>query len=135
MIPETQKLTSLGGLRQGSRVNVEPSLRLMDRLNGHVVLGHVDSVGVIARQKSLPGEVILTIRVGKDLRRCLVPKGPITVDGVSLTVGLRLTRDTFTIHLIPETLKRTTLHMLAAGDKVNIEIDYLAKLTHQFLKA
>jgi riboflavin synthase len=132
MIPETQRLTTLGTLRSGSRVNLEPSLSLTDRLNGHVLFGHVDGLGAVVKRQQRAGELILDIRVPPTLRRFLVPNGPVTVDGVSLTVGRTLTRSTFAIHLIPETLRQTTLASRAVGDRVNIELDYFAKLIWQF---
>lgn len=131
MIPETQQRTSLGGLREGARVHVEPSLRLTDRLHGHVVLGHVDGPGVVTQVKQLRGERVLTVRVAPALRRGLVPKGPVAVDGVSLTIGPRLTATTFTVHLIPETLRHTLLGERRGGDTVNVEMDYLAKVVAQ----
>ena len=133
VIGETQRLTTLGRLRSGSRVILEPSLTLTDRLNGHVLLGHVDGTAAVARRRELARELVLTFRIEAALRRWLVPKGPVAVDGVSLTVGRELTASTFAIHLIPETLRRTTLRRLAAGDRVNVEADYLAKLTDHFL--
>ncbi|MBI4596821.1 MAG: riboflavin synthase [Candidatus Omnitrophica bacterium] len=133
MIPETQRLTTLGALRIGDPVNLEPSLSLTDRLNGHVVLGHVDGVGRVIKRQQRRGELVLTIRVAPPLRRLLVPKGPVTVDGVSLTVGQRLTASSCAVHLIPETLRRTTLRCREVGDVVNIELDYLAKLVAQVL--
>jgi riboflavin synthase len=135
VIPETQQRTTLARLRAGVRVNLEPSLTLTDRLNGHLVLGHVDGVGTVIAHRHRAGELRLTIRLPRELRVLLVPKGPIAVDGVSLTVGQELTRSAFTVHLIPETLRQTTLRELAVGDSVNLELDYLAKLTRQFLLA
>ena len=128
VVGETQQVTTLGKLRAGSRVNVEPSLTLTDRLNGHVVLGHVDGMASVAQRREHPRELVLKFRVGSGLRRWLVPKGPVAIDGVSLTVGRELTPTSFAIHLIPETLRRTTLRTLKTGDRVNVEIDYLAKL-------
>ena len=128
MIPETQRLTTLGSLRAGDGVNLEPSLSLSDRLNGHVVLGHVDGVGAVARRTQRPGELSLTIRAPAGVRPYLVPQGPITVNGVSLTIGRQPSASTFTVHLIPETLRQTTLRALSVGDRVNLEVDYLAKL-------
>jgi riboflavin synthase len=127
-IGETQRCTTLGRLRPGARVNLERSLRLTDRLSGHVVLGHVDGVGTIVKRAQRAGELVLTVRSPSSLRRWLVPKGPIAVDGVSLTVGPSLTASTLTVHLIPETLRQTTLTALKVGDEVNLELDYLAKL-------
>ena len=131
LITETLRCTTLGRLRAGSRVNLEPSLTLTDRLNGHVVLGHIDGMGTLASRREQRGELVLTIRVPRSLRRWLVPKGPVTVDGVSLTIGSTITPTTFTIHLIPETLRQTTLRSLQPGNRVNLEADYLAKLVRQ----
>ena len=131
-IPQTQRLTTLGSLRAGQRVNVEPSLSITDRLSGHILLGHVDGTGTVVKRRQPGGELVLEIRLPRPLRRFLVPNGPIAVDGVSLTVGPTLTDSTLAVHLIPETLRQTTLSTLTAGDRVNIELDYLAKLIHQF---
>ncbi len=131
LIPETQQRTALTGLRAGSAVHVEPSLALTDRINGHLLLGHVDGVGTVVRRQQAPGELRLEIRVPSGLRKWLVPKGPVAVDGVSLTVGRVRPGGIFTIHLIPETLRHTRLGALVAGAKVNIEVDYLAKLVTQ----
>lgn len=128
MIPETRRLTTLGALAVGERVNLERSLSLSDRLNGHLVLGHVDGVGRVMRRRTRNGEVALDIRVDRPLRRYLAPKGSVAVDGVSLTVGAVLSRTGFSIFLIPETLRKTTLRLRKAGDAVNLEVDYFAKL-------
>jgi riboflavin synthase len=135
MIPQTQRLTSLPSLRAGMRLNLEPSLGMTDRFNGHVVLGHVDGVGRVRARRQIKGELILEIGIERRLRAYLVPKGPVAVDGVSLTVGSVLTQASFRIHLIPETLRRTTLAQRQLGDGVNIEIDYFAKLVRQVLRA
>lgn len=132
-IPETLRMTALGALRVGHRVNLEPSLSLADRLNGHFVFGHVDGVGTVAKRAQAAGELVLTIRVPAALRRYLVPKGPVALEGVSLTVGAHLTRSTFAVHLIPETLRQTTLAWCQEGQQLNVEVDYLAKLVRQFL--
>ncbi len=131
MIPETGRLTNLGKLSAGARVNVERSLSLSDRVNGHLVLGHVDGVGKVTHCKRASGEVAVSIRIGRELRNFLVPKGPIAVDGVSLTVDARLSVDTFSVFLIPETIRNTTLGVRRVGDLVNIEVDYFAKLIAQ----
>ena len=132
MIPETQGLTSLGGMKSGDAVNLEPSLSLSDRLGGHILLGHVDGVGRVIEAREVKGERVLKIRVASELGRYLTPKGPVAVDGISMSVGSAPTRNTFTIHVIPETLRRTTLNEKKTGDSINIEIDYLAKLMWQF---
>ena len=133
MIPETQAGTALDRLRPGARVHIEPSLSLADRLGGHILLGHVDGVGTIVKRRQRPGELVLDVRVPADVRRYLVPRGAVAVDGVSLTVGKKLGASSFTIHLIPETLRRTTLRDKRPGDRVNVEADYLAKLIRGLL--
>ena len=133
LIEETRHLTSLGRLRPGERVHVEPSLRVTDRLNGYLLFGHVDGTGTVMRRRERAGELVLEIRVAPTMRHLLVPKGPVAVDGVSLTVGRVVTASTFTVHLIPETLRQTTLRLRAPGDRVNLELDYLAKLVSQWV--
>jgi len=133
VIQHTQQLTSLATLRAGDRVNLEPSLSLTDRLGGHVLFGHVDGLGKILKRRSEQGEWSLDIGVAAALGTWLVPQGPVAVDGVSLTVGSVPSASRIRVHLIPETLRQTTLASRTVGDRVNIEIDYLAKLTWQFL--
>jgi riboflavin synthase alpha subunit len=133
LIPETQRLTTLGRLRSGRAVHVEPSLSVADRLNGHILFGHVDGRGTIVARRQRPGELRLEIRAPAAVQRFLVPKGPVAVDGVSLTVGSALGRSTFSVHLIPETLRHTTFGVRDVGDHVNVELDYLAKLAYQLL--
>ena len=128
IIPETARLTTLGGLRKGSRVHLEPSLRADGRVDGHWVLGHVDGQGRVLRVIRKGAHRGLRIGLQPSLCRLLVPKGPIAVDGVSLTLGTRVTGRSFEVFLIPETLKQTRLGGLAEADRVNIEVDYLAKL-------
>ena len=135
VIRETLTRTTLGTVRRGDRVNLEPSLLITDRLNGHMVFGHVDGVGVVTSRQRAAGEHRLRIRVATGLRSWLVPKGPVTLDGVSLTVGAALTPTTFTVHLIPETLRLTTLGSCGPGTRLNIEIDYFAKLLRQFMRS
>ena len=134
VIPETLRLTNLGRLRCGSRVNIEPSLSLSDRINGHIVLGHIDGTGTVCSRRWLGGELVLGIRLSKPLAHLLAAKGSVTVDGVSLTVGPKIRNAIFTVHLIPETLRQTTLEHLRVKSAVNIEIDYLAKLVRSFLQ-
>ena len=134
LIPETQRLSALSRLRSGSRVNLEPTLTLTDRLSGHIVLGHVDGIAKVAAVKQLPSERVLTLRADGRLFAYLVSKGSIAVDGVSLTIGQNVKKGSFSVHLIPETLRRTTLGSKKAGDFLNIEVDYLAKLVRQFLQ-
>ncbi len=131
LIPETVARTTLGRVKRGDRLNLEPSLSVTDRLNGHVMFGHIDGVGEVVQRRQRAAEFVLRIRVGRGLRRFLVEKGPIAVDGVSLTVGPRPASTAFAVHLIPETLRQTTLGGRRVGDRVNLEVDYLAKLVLQ----
>ena len=134
VIPETCRLTTLGAVRSGDRVNLEPSLTLSDRLNGHLVLGHVDGTGRIIRRRQQAGQVMLSIRVDRRTSRYLVPKASVAVDGVSLTVGLPRVPSGCAVFLIPETLRKTTLGSRRVGERVNLEIDYIAKLVVQLLR-
>ena len=134
LIPETQRLTNLRCVRSGSCVNLEPSLSVADRLNGHIVLGHVDGLGTVVRRRQLQGELVLEIKVASDIGRFMIPKGSVTIDGVSLTVASTVGCSRLRVHLIPETLRQTTLAHSKVKDLVNIEIDYVAKLIWQYVK-
>ncbi len=127
MVGETTKRTNLGLARQGDKVNIERSLRLGERLEGHFVLGHVDGTGMIEKITRTATETKIWIRIeNKDLLKSIVPKGSITVDGISLTV-VDIEGDRISVSIIPHTLKVTTLGLKSEGDKVNIETDILAK--------
>ena len=121
---ETIKVTA--GFIAGERINLEKSLRLADRLGGHLVSGHVDGSGVVATIKPVGGNREIAIRFPAELGRYIARKGSITVNGVSLTVNL-VTDDTFSINLIPHTLAVTNLKDLEQGDRVNLEIDLVAR--------
>jgi riboflavin synthase len=130
---ETQRRTTLGGLRTGARVNLERPVSASDPLGGHVVLGHVDGVGSVRRVRRGAAGLELLVAAPAEVLALLVPKGSIAVDGVSLTAG-EVGRDGFRLLLIPETVARTTLGARRAGDGVNLEADYLAKLVKRFLE-
>lgn len=134
IIAETLKRTNLAALSPGSRVNCEPGLSLSSRFNGHIVLGHVDGTASVIRRKQQGGELTLTLRFARSFRPLLVPKGSITLEGVSLTLGKAIGPNFFTVHLIPETLKATTLGFCRVGDKLNLELDYIAKLVASSIK-
>lgn len=118
---ETFSRTNLGALEVGDPVNLERPMALGERLGGHIVLGHVDAVGEVVSPAPR-----LVIRIPQDLMRYLVEKGSCTVDGCSLTV-FNLTADTFEVAVIPHTAEVTTFGSRTVGDKVNIEVDVLAK--------
>ncbi len=129
---ETLAKTSLGVLDVGALVNLERAVTPATRLGGHIVQGHVDAAGaVVARTPSEHWEVV-EISVPAGLDRYLVPKGSITVDGVSLTV-VDVGEGTFTVSLIPETLARTTLGFKQPGDPVNLEVDVIAKYVEKMV--
>jgi riboflavin synthase len=124
---ETLRRTTLGGRQAGDRVNLERPLQVNDRLGGHIVQGHVDAVGHVV--DPVPD---LRIRMPDDLRRYVIEKGSITVDGVSLTV-VQPTDDGFTVAVIPHTAEVTTLGAKRPGDTVNLEVDLIAKYTERLL--
>jgi riboflavin synthase len=123
---ETLDKTSLLGLGPGDRVNLERAVTAAKRLGGHIVQGHVDGVGRIARRAPSEHWEVVEVEMPAELARYLVDKGSITVDGVSLTV-VEAAADRFTVSLIPETLARTTLGFRQPGDRVNLEVDVIAK--------
>jgi riboflavin synthase len=125
-VAETLRRTTLGGLGPGDRVNLERPMRLGDRLDGHLVQGHVDGVGTVRGARAEGESTVLEIAPPPELLRYVVEKGSIAVDGVSLTVAARLP-DAFTVALIPHTMAVTTLGPQAAGRAVNLEVDVVAK--------
>jgi riboflavin synthase len=132
---ETLARTRLGTLAPGRAVNVERSLRLADRLGGHLVSGHVDAVGrIVAVQDGGDGGRVVKVEVPRGFERWLVDKGSVTIDGVSLTVVEPRGRR-FDVALIPETLRRTTLGAAHAGDRVNLEGDAVGKWVERLIGA
>ena len=133
LLEETVRCTSMARLKEGSRVNLESSLRVGDALGGHFVTGHVDCTGEVIEREPRGADTILRIRPPASGLHLLVAKGSIAVDGVSLTVA-SLGEGDFTIWLIPHTLEITTLGELQVGDRVNLEYDLLAKQVVRFLE-
>jgi len=131
---ETLERSALGALQVGARVNLELPLRAADRLGGHVVQGHVDGTGVVGEIREQGFARLLRIESEPGLGRYWVEKGSIAVNGVSLTVSA-LYDDGFEVALIPETLQRTNLGGMAVGDRVNLEVDVLAKHVERLLEA
>jgi riboflavin synthase len=127
-VEETFRRTNLGDLRPGDAVNLERPVRLADRLGGHLVQGHVDDVGVI--RSPAPS---LEVGLPPDLRRYVVEKGSVTVDGCSLTV-VKVLADSFTVAVIPHTASVTTLGRKGPGERVNLEVDVLAKYVERLLE-
>jgi riboflavin synthase len=133
MMRETLDKTSLGSLAEGARVNLERAVTPTTRLGGHLVQGHVDGTGALLRRTSSEHWEIIEVSLPPDLARYLVPKGSITVDGVSLTV-VEVAADRFSVSLIPETLARTTLGLKQPGDPVNLEVDVIGKYVEKMLQ-
>jgi riboflavin synthase len=129
MVAETMRRTSLGKVRPGDRVNIERSMRVSDRLEGHFVLGHVDGTATVSEKIEAPSETTMWFQLdNKELASALVEKGSVAVDGVSLTVvDVDGGSNRFSISLIPHTLEMTTLGLKKKGAKVNIETDVLSK--------
>ncbi len=132
LMAETVQVTTLGERSVGDRVNLERAMSHDRRFGGHVVQGHVDTVGTVVERRERPGTVDVTFRA-PDIRRWLVPRGSITVSGVSLTVVDADPGGTFRVGLIPQTCRDTTLGALRAGDRVNLEADVIAKYVERLL--
>ena len=126
VMAETLRMTTMGSLRAGDKVNLERSLKLQDRVSGHFVTGHIDAIGVIRKKNYHNKSLCFQIALPAALMRHIQPKGSVAIDGISLTVGA--TRPpTFTVYIIPHTLHHSTLELKGPSDKVNIECDILAK--------
>jgi riboflavin synthase len=130
--PETLRRTNLGDLRPDNPVNLERSLRVGDRLGGHIVQGHIDGVGRIDRLLSDGDWVLFWFTCAPELAAQMVSKGSVAVDGVSLTL-VDVEESRFSVALIPHTLAHTTLGSKKPGDPVNLETDLLAKYVHKYL--
>ena len=126
-------MSNLRDLRSGDRVNLERTLRLMDGLDGHIVSGHVEGIGVIAKCRQDGIANVVTVKTPPELMRYILHKGSIAIDGISLTVT-GVTEDTFSVSLIPHTSKETTLGFKTVGDEVNLETDIIGKYVEQMLK-
>jgi riboflavin synthase len=126
VMAETLAKSGLGSLATGDRVNLERAATVGSRLGGHLVQGHVDAVGHVVRRERGEHWDVVTVSMPRQLAPYLVDKGSITVDGVSLTV-VEARQDGFTVSLIPETLRRTTLGFREPGDAVNLEADVIGK--------
>ena len=133
VIAETLDKTNLGRLFAGDRVNVERSLRVGDRIDGHVVQGHVDATGQLLSVENTGDEWRLTVEAPPAVAKYLVPKGSVTVDGVSLTIAA-VDGHQFQVALIPTTLSLTTLGERTVGAMVNLEADVMAKTIVSFLE-
>lgn len=131
---ETLRVTTAGAWRQGTKLNLERSLRLGDELGGHLVTGHVDGIAELLARDELPEIARLSLRAPAALARFIAPKGSVALDGVSLTVN-EVDDDRFSVVIIPHTLKVTTFGALRAGARLNLEIDLMARYAARLLQA
>lgn len=130
--PETLRMTTLGAAKIGERVNLERAMRLSDRIDGHLVAGHVDGTGVIRGRQTAGNATVVTIGVSESISRYLIRKGSVAVDGISLTIN-ECDRAGFTVSIIPHTGQMTTIGFKQIGEAVNIETDMIAKYVEKFL--
>ena len=130
--PETLAKTTFGMAKIGDRVNLERALRLSDRIDGHLVSGHIDGIGSVQQRKTIGNAIIVVIGVPEFLSRYMITKGSVAVDGISLTINNRA-KDCFDVSIIPHTAKLTTIGFKKAGDYVNIETDMIGKYIENFI--
>lgn len=133
VMPETVRLSNLRNLKNGDRVNLERTLRMLDGLDGHIVSGHVEGIGVISQIRQDGIANVVTIKTPSELMRYILHKGSIAIDGISLTVT-EVTETTFSVSLIPHTSRETTLGFKTVGDEVNLETDIIGKYVEQMLR-
>ncbi|MFQ5949306.1 MAG: riboflavin synthase, partial [Nitrospiria bacterium] len=131
--PETVRMTNLGDLKSGEAVNLERAMRLTDRLNGHLVSGHIDGTGFIRERHEEGNAVVLWVEVPPEILKVAIRKGSITIDGVSLTIN-DLTERGITVSIIPHTAQVTTLGKKEVGTAVNLESDLIGKYVERLLK-
>ena len=129
----TLSITTLGTLKQGAKVNLERAMQPQGRFGGHFVQGHVDGTGTIVAVKKLPDGLSLMVDVPRSVSMFIVPKGSIAVDGISLTVVQK--GKTIELYCIPETMANTTLSTKKRGDRINIEVDIIAKYVYSMVQS
>ena len=131
---ETLRLTTAGQWRLGTRINLERALKVGNELGGHLVAGHIDGVATLMKREDMTDSARMTFAAPIELMRFIAPKGSVALDGVSLTVNT-VERDTFSVMIIPHTLHVTTFGALREGDRVNLEIDTLARYAARLAEA
>ncbi len=131
-VTETLNRSTLQFARVNDAVNLERALRLQNRLGGHLVQGHVDGMGTIQQLLTAPEANWLKIEIPSELNRYTIPKGSIAIDGISLTIA-RKDGNLLSVAVIPHTMKQTVLQFKKTGDRVNLEVDFLAKYIEQFV--
>lgn len=129
--PETLKTTIFDQANVGDRVNLERAMRFSDRIDGHLVSGHIDGTGIVKQRETLGNATIVTIEAGESLTRYMIAKGSVAVDGISLTIN-SCDAGSFSTSIIPHTAKSTTIGFKNRGDRVNIETDMIGKYVERF---
>jgi len=132
--PETLRVTTVGTWAKGARINLERSLKIGDELGGHIVTGHIDGLAEVIVREDLAETARFAIRAPTHLSRFIAAKGSVALDGVSLTVN-EVAGDDFTVLIIPHTLTVTTFGALAHGDRVNLEVDLIARYAARLIEA
>ncbi len=130
--PETLAKTTFGNVKMGDRVNLERAMRLSDRLDGHLVSGHIDGRGILQHREQIGNAILVTIGASKAITRYMIAKGSVAVDGISLTINSS-TDNEFGVSIIPHTAKITTIGIKRLGDPVNIETDMIGKYVERFM--
>jgi len=130
--PETLAKTTFKSAKIGDRVNLERALRLSDRIDGHLVSGHIDGIGTVTLKQNIGNAIIVSIKVPEFISHYMIQKGSVAVDGISLTVN-NCGHDSFDVSIIPHTAKLTTIGFKKAGDLVNIETDMIGKYIERFV--
>jgi riboflavin synthase len=131
--PETLAASTFNTAKRGDRLNLERAMRLSDRIDGHLVSGHIDGIGIINQQQKLGNAMMVTVAVPEALSRYMIPKGSVAVDGISLTINVCEPKS-FTVSIIPHTARSTTIGMKKKGDAVNIETDMISKYVERFTR-
>ena len=130
--PETLQTTTFDQAKVGERLNIERAMRFSDRIDGHLVSGHIDGTGTIKQRESLSNAIIITIAMNESLTRYMIVKGSVAVDGVSLTINT-CESEYFSVSIIPYTAKLTTIGFKNKGERVNIETDMIGKYVERFM--
>ncbi len=127
---ETFKCTNFNKLKVGDLINIEKSLRVGDEISGHFVFGHIDETAKLISSKKIHGSYELKFRVSKNLRKFIARKGSVAINGISLTIN-NIKKDEISLNIIPYTWSKTNLHKLKVGERINLEVDMLARYVTQ----
>ena len=130
--PETFENTTFKSAKIGDRVNLERALRLSDRIDGHLVSGHIDGIGTVTLKQNIGNAIIVSFKVPEFISHYMIQKGSVAVDGISLTIN-NCGHDSFDVSIIPHTAKLTTIGLKKAGDIVNLETDMIGKYVERFV--